>query len=86
MAASQFGSSPTNEVSQPIILERIITFEIEVDKQKLQFLYDSGSQHSSVPTKTYNQLDQRPPLSPVNVSRNGVVGNKFAIDGVTFLN
>ena len=67
-AASQFERSPENEVSQPIIPERRITFKIQVGKQELDFLYDSGSQHSIIPRKIYNQLDQRPPLSPVNVS------------------
>ena len=59
-AASQFEMSPENEMSQPIIPERRITFEIQVGKQELDILCDSGSQHSIIPRKIYNQLDQRP--------------------------
>eukprot|EP00112_Aurelia_sp_Birch-Aquarium-sp1_P025729 Seg873.4 transcript_id=Seg873.4/GoldUCD/mRNA.D3Y31 product="Gag-Pol polyprotein" protein_id=Seg873.4/GoldUCD/D3Y31 len=85
-AASQFENSPESEVSQQIIPDRRITFKLQVGKQELDFLYDSGSQHSIIPRKVYDQLADRPPLSPVNVSGIGVAGNKFVIDGVAYLN
>ena len=71
---------------QQIVPERRITFKLQVGKQDLDFLFDSGSQHSMMPRKVYDQLADRPPLSPVNVSGIGVAGNKFCIDGVAYLN
>ena len=79
-AASQFENSSGSEVPQQIVPERRIKFKLQVGKQELAFLYDSGSQHSIIPRKVYDQLADRPTLSPVNVSGIGVAGKKFFID------
>ena len=85
-AASQFENSSGSEVSKQIVSERRTTLKLQVGKQELDFLYDSGSQHSIIPRKVYDQLAIRPPLSPVNVSGICVAGNKFCIDRVAYLN
>ena len=73
-------------MSQQIVSERRTTLKLQVGKQELDFLYDSGSQHYIIPRKVYDQLAIRPPLSPVNVSGIGVAGNKFCIDRMAYLN
>ena len=57
-----------------------------VIKQEHDFLYDVGSQQSIMPRNVYDKLTSKPLLSPVNVSGIGISGDKFAIDGLAYLN
>ena len=54
--------------------------------QEHDFLYNVGNQQSIMPRNVYDKLASKPPLSPVNVSGIGISGERFAIDGVAYLN
>ena len=85
-AASHVETVYGKGVAQSVVPEKRITVKVSIGKQELDFLYDTGSQHPIMPRQVYEKLVNKPPLSPVNVSGSGISGNKFAIDGVAYLN
>ena len=60
--------------------------KINVGNQKIDFLYDTGSQYSIMKKETYDSLENKPPLNPVTQSGIGIDGHSFGFDGIVYLN
>ena len=56
---------------------------IDIGGKGLTFLYDPGSQYSVLPLNIFQQLANKPPLTPINRAGMGISGVPFKIDGVT---
>ena len=60
-----------------------ILLNVDIGRKGLKFLYDLGSQYSMLPLNIFQQLANKPPLTPINRAGMGISGVPFKIDGVT---
>ena len=63
-----------------------LVIKVKVGSDRIDFLYDTGSQNSVIPRHVYDSLQVKPPLIPMKRSGIGITENKFQFDGVVYLN
>ena len=57
-----------------------------ISGQKVEFLYDPGSEYTILPRRLYETLINKPPLVPISHCGVGVNNSKFLFDGLAYLN
>ena len=62
-----------------------ILLNIDIGGRGLKFLYDLGSQYSMLLLNIFQQLANKPPLTPINRAGMSISGVPFKIDGVAYM-
>ena len=63
-----------------------ILLDITVCDTPLKFLYDPGSQNTIISSTIYYNMQNKPPLAPVNKVGIGISGTYFQFDGAAHIN